>query len=135
MSQINLWSMCTVTCGDLEKILHLEEEGTFCLLLMITPEECRLKFLNQTIKHLIDLRNGTLKLQIRRNLSRSILELIMDWSSYLKKFTAFCKSKGVTRHLTVRGTPQQNGVAERMNGRLLERVRCMLLNAGLPKGF
>lgn len=84
MSQINLWSMCTVTCGDLEKILHLEEEGTFCLLLMITPEECRLKFLNQTIKHLIDLRNGTLKLQIRRNLSRSILELIMDWSSYLR---------------------------------------------------
>ena len=32
-------------------------------------------------------------------------------------------------------TPQQNGVAERMNRTLLERVRCMLLPTGLSKRF
>ncbi|PWA94422.1 Retrovirus-related Pol polyprotein from transposon TNT 1-94 [Artemisia annua] len=38
-------------------------------------------------------------------------------------------------HFTVRHTPQQNGVAERMNRTLLEKVRCMLSNAGLGKEF
>lgn len=33
------------------------------------------------------------------------------------------------------GTPQQNGVAERMNRTLLERVRCLILNVSLPKTF
>ena len=32
-------------------------------------------------------------------------------------------------------TPQQNGLAERMNRTILERVRCMLLGAGMPKNF
>ncbi|KAL0419100.1 UNVERIFIED_CONTAM: Retrovirus-related Pol polyprotein from transposon TNT 1-94, partial [Sesamum radiatum] len=32
-------------------------------------------------------------------------------------------------------TPQQNGVAERMNRTLLEKVRCMLISSGLPKSF
>jgi len=32
-------------------------------------------------------------------------------------------------------TPQQNGLAERMNRTLLEHVRCMLLGAGLSKSF
>ncbi|KAK3021368.1 hypothetical protein RJ639_046001 [Escallonia herrerae] len=32
-------------------------------------------------------------------------------------------------------TPEQNGVAERMNITLLERARCMRLNADLPKSF
>jgi hypothetical protein len=36
-------------------------------------------------------------------------------------------------HRRVVGTPQQNGVAERMNRTLLEKARCMLSNAGLGK--
>ena len=32
-------------------------------------------------------------------------------------------------------TPQQNGVAERMNRTLLEKARCMLSNVGLGKKF
>ena len=50
-------------------------------------------------------------------------------------FNEFCKNEGIVRHLTVRGTPQQNGVAERMNRTLLEKVRCMLSNSGLSKDF
>lgn len=51
------------------------------------------------------------------------------------EFNEFCKNEGIVRHRTVRMTPQQNGVAERMNRTLLERARCMLSNAGLEKVF
>nr|GEZ04430.1 retrovirus-related Pol polyprotein from transposon TNT 1-94 [Tanacetum cinerariifolium] len=50
-------------------------------------------------------------------------------------FTKFYEDKGIVRHFTVRHTPQQNGVAKRMNRALLEKVRCMLSNAGLGKEF
>ncbi|GAU10233.1 hypothetical protein TSUD_417410 [Trifolium subterraneum] len=52
-----------------------------------------------------------------------------------EQFNEFCRKKGIKRHRTVAYTPQQNGLAERMNRTLLERVRCMLLGAGLPKSF
>ncbi|KAK2414224.1 cysteine-rich RECEPTOR kinase [Trifolium repens] len=52
-----------------------------------------------------------------------------------EQFNEFCRLKGIKRHRTVTYTPQQNGLAERMNRTLLERVRCMLLGAGLPKSF
>eukprot|EP00253_Pinus_taeda_P020671 PITA_20671 len=50
-----------------------------------------------------------------------------------KEFDSYCKDAGIERHKTTVNTPQQNGVAERMNRTLLERARCMLSNAGLPK--
>ncbi|CAJ2678716.1 unnamed protein product [Trifolium pratense] len=52
-----------------------------------------------------------------------------------EQFNEFCRKLGIKRHKTVAYTPQQNGLAERMNRTLLERVRCMLLGAGLPKSF
>ncbi|KAG8496761.1 hypothetical protein CXB51_007827 [Gossypium anomalum] len=51
------------------------------------------------------------------------------------EFNRLCKSEEIVRHLTVRHTPQQNGVAERMNRTIMEKVRCMLSNANLPKSF
>ncbi|KAK3038599.1 hypothetical protein RJ639_027262 [Escallonia herrerae] len=52
-----------------------------------------------------------------------------------EEFLQFCKDKGIIRHFSVKRTPEQNGVAERMNRTLLERARCMRLNADLPKSF
>ncbi|KAH7849584.1 hypothetical protein Vadar_019987 [Vaccinium darrowii] len=52
-----------------------------------------------------------------------------------KEFLAFCDSEGITRYYIVKKTPQQNGVAERMNRTLTERARCMRLNARLSKVF
>ena len=51
------------------------------------------------------------------------------------EFNRLCKLEGIVRHLTVRHTPQQNGVTERMNRTIMEKVRCMLLNVNLPKSF
>ncbi|WVZ50367.1 hypothetical protein U9M48_001625 [Paspalum notatum var. saurae] len=44
----------------------------------------------------------------------------------------FCSS---VKHYTIAYTPQQNGVAERMNRTIISRTRCMLSNAGLNKRF
>ncbi|KAH9669834.1 Integrase catalytic domain-containing protein [Citrus sinensis] len=48
-------------------------------------------------------------------------------------FDKLCIKKGIARHKTVRHTPQQNGLAERMNRTLVEKVRCMLFNENLSK--
>ena len=50
-------------------------------------------------------------------------------------FKDFCQREGIVRHFTVKGTPQQNGIAERMNHTLLEKVWCMLSNTKLNKRF
>ncbi|KAK4388608.1 Retrovirus-related Pol polyprotein from transposon TNT 1-94 [Sesamum angolense] len=55
-----------------------------------------------------------------------------------QKFEVFAKFKlwkAEVENQTVRKTPQQNGVAKRMNKSLTERARCLRLNAGLPKSF
>ncbi|GJT58282.1 retrovirus-related pol polyprotein from transposon TNT 1-94 [Tanacetum coccineum] len=49
-----------------------------------------------------------------------------------QEFNNLCKESGIARHLTVAGTPQQNGLAERMNRTLLNKVRCLLIQSGLP---
>ncbi|KAH9778820.1 Integrase catalytic domain-containing protein [Citrus sinensis] len=52
-----------------------------------------------------------------------------------QRFEKYCAEEGVMRHRTVRLTPQQNGLAERMNRTLMERVRCMLVQTNLPKSL
>jgi len=42
---------------------------------------------------------------------------------------------GIVHQTTTPGYPQQNGVAERFNGVLLEMARSMIHGAGLSKGF
>ncbi|KAG9444911.1 hypothetical protein H6P81_016251 [Aristolochia fimbriata] len=49
-----------------------------------------------------------------------------------KEFDSYCAKRGIRRIKTVPRTPQQNGVAERMNRTILERARSMRIHAGLP---
>ncbi|KAL5837333.1 hypothetical protein ACOSQ3_014502 [Xanthoceras sorbifolium] len=49
------------------------------------------------------------------------------------RFREFCANSGIKMEKTVPMTPQQNGIAERMNRTLNERARSMRLHAGLPK--
>ena len=51
------------------------------------------------------------------------------------KFDEYCKKNGIERHRTCTYTPQQNGVAERMNRTLMEKVRCLLNESGLDESF
>jgi transposase InsO family protein len=52
-----------------------------------------------------------------------------------KEFKLLCKGKGIGRHLSVPVTPQKNGLAEKINMTLLNKVRCLLSSSGLPKNF
>uniref|UniRef100_A0A7N2QZR7 Integrase catalytic domain-containing protein n=1 Tax=Quercus lobata TaxID=97700 RepID=A0A7N2QZR7_QUELO len=56
-------------------------------------------------------------------------------SKYYITFIDDSSRKGIRMEKTIPGTPQQNGVAERMNRTLNERARSMRLHAGLPKTF
>ena len=57
------------------------------------------------------------------------------WEFVKYDFEKFCQSEGIIRHKVVTNTPQQNGLAERMNKTILEKVSCMLVSANLPKKF
>ena len=52
-----------------------------------------------------------------------------------KVFVDYLRKKGIQRQLTIPRTPQQNGVAERMNRTIQEAARSMMHNAGLEYGF
>lgn len=51
------------------------------------------------------------------------------------QFNEFCKDRGIVRPRTCAYTPQQNSVVERMNITIMEKVRSMLSESGLPKTF
>ena len=50
-------------------------------------------------------------------------------------FDEFCRKNGIARHMTRDYMPQQNGVAERMNRTIMEKVRCLLNEFGLSEDF
>ena len=67
--------------------------------------------------------------KVRRLRTNKVLEFCFE------EFERYCKEKGIARHKIAAGTPQHNGLAERLKRTLLERTRCMLISAGLPKAF
>jgi transposase InsO family protein len=52
-----------------------------------------------------------------------------------KEFDSYYSYHGIHRENTVPGTPQENGVSERMNGTIMERAKSMRLHARLPLQF
>ena len=71
--------------------------------------------------------------QTRRKVKRLRTDNGLEFCS--EEFDTYCKEKRIASHMTATGTPQQNGLAERFNRTLLERTRCMIISAGLPKSF
>nr|GEW06645.1 retrotransposon protein, putative, Ty1-copia subclass [Tanacetum cinerariifolium] len=52
-----------------------------------------------------------------------------------REFEELCNESEIARQLTVVGTPQQNGLVERVNRTLIDKVLCLLIQSGLPKTF
>lgn len=52
-----------------------------------------------------------------------------------KSFNRELEKAGIKREYTTPHTPQQNGIAERMNRTLVEMARCLISQANLPKVF
>ncbi|CAA7059133.1 unnamed protein product [Microthlaspi erraticum] len=54
---------------------------------------------------------------------------------YSGPFDAYCKEHGIRHQFTPPKTPQLNGLAERMNRTIVERVRCLISQSGLSMTF
>lgn len=52
-----------------------------------------------------------------------------------EEFNLFCRQNGIERHKTVRYTPQQNGVAERLNRTIMERTRSLISDSMISERF
>ncbi|KAH9320598.1 hypothetical protein KI387_015237, partial [Taxus chinensis] len=52
-----------------------------------------------------------------------------------KAFNDYCSKNGIRRERMVPITPQENGVAERMNRTIMEHVRSMRIHVDLPLKF
>lgn len=50
-----------------------------------------------------------------------------------KRFESVCRASGIIHQKSVPYSPQQNGVAERMNRTIIEKARCMLHYKAVPK--
>ena len=51
------------------------------------------------------------------------------------EFKSYYSEKGIRHEKTILGTPQQNGVVERMNCTIVEKFRCMLKMTNHLKSF
>ncbi|UYV60109.1 K02A2.6-like [Cordylochernes scorpioides] len=69
--------------------------------------------------------------QTSRKLKRIRTDNGLEFCS--KEWDTFCTSIGIVHEHTMTYTPQQNGVAERMNRTLLDLVRSTISGSGLPK--
>ena len=72
---------------------------------------------------------------LEKQSGRSVLMVRTDnGTEYVNHgLSSYFKAKGIVHQKSVRYVPEQNGSAERLNRTLLERVRAMLGDSGLPK--
>jgi transposase InsO family protein len=71
--------------------------------------------------------------QTERNIKILRTDNAMEFCS--NEFDEFCSNDGMVRYHTIPYTPQQNGMAERMNKTIILRARCMLSNAKMHRRF
>lgn len=77
------------------------------------------------------------KLKVENELNHKITKLRTDngkeYCNY--NFEKYLSNHGIIHQTSTPYTPQQNGMAERMNRTLVERARCMLFYANLEKNY
>lgn len=118
--------METISIGKSRYILSFVDDYSRKVFLYFLKEKSEVFYMFKAFKSLVE--NQT---------ERKIKILRTDnGTEYLSNaFTDFCKMNGIQHQLTTAYTPQQNGVAERMNRTIIERAKCLLFDANLPKRF
>lgn len=77
----------------------------------------------------------TFKALVENQTERKIKILRTDGGSEYrsKEFDDLCRKNGIQHQVTTAYTPQQNGTAERMNRSIVEKAKCLMFDANLPK--
>jgi hypothetical protein len=75
------------------------------------------------------------KLEVEKQLGRSIKSLNNDRGGEYEAIDSFCKESGIRHLYTMPYKPQQNGIAERRNRTLMDMTRSMMAYAELPNHF
>ena len=77
------------------------------------------------------------KILVETQTNRKVRKLRTDngLEFYSKEFNQFCIKQGIERHKTIWGTPQQNGLAERMSQTIMEMVKCIISSANYSTHF
>ena len=76
------------------------------------------------------------QVNVERKTGRSLKCICTDnGGEYRSPFEEYCKAIGIKHESTIPKTPQQNGVAKRMNRKIVERIKCMLSYAKLTKSL
>jgi hypothetical protein len=75
------------------------------------------------------------KLEVEKQLGRSIKNLNNDRGGEYEAMKFFCKENGIRHLFTMPYKPQQNGIAERRNRTLMEMTRSMMDYTDLPVHF
>lgn len=73
---------------------------------------------------------------VERQMGKKVMCIRTDnGGEYCGPFDHYCRKHGIRHQKTPPKTPQLNGLAERMNRTLIERVRCLLSEAKLSPSF
>ncbi|KAE8695414.1 General regulatory factor 9, MU isoform 1 [Hibiscus syriacus] len=131
-----LWSICGVESSDYtmlwhQKLGHISEQG----MKVLVEQKLLLGLIKKKSDVFSTFKNfkERVELDSRNKIKCFIIDNGGEYTS--EEFDDFCMKEGIKRQFTVANTPQQNGVAERMNKTLLERTRAMLRDADLEKSF
>lgn len=72
---------------------------------------------------------------IEKEKGRNLECIQLDNSGEYRGLVEYCKEHGIKIEKAVPKTPQHNGIVERMNHTINDKMRCMLSHAKLPKVF
>ena len=121
----DLWGPASVTAlgGGLYMVLFIDEYSRYGVV----------EFLRTKDESFQEYKNFESWLQVQFNRSVKCLQSDRGGEFVSNEFSEHLRKHGTVRHLTVHDSPQSNGIAERCNGVLIEHVRAMLIDSGLPR--
>ena len=75
-------------------------------------------------------------MKVERQTGKQLKSVRVDnGGEYWGSFQQYCRSHDIRLEKMIPKTPQQNGVAEKMNRTIYDRIRCMFSHAKLSKSF
>ncbi|GJU12262.1 putative ribonuclease H-like domain-containing protein [Tanacetum coccineum] len=103
-------------------MLHMDLFGPTFVKILMKKMYCLVVIDDYRIENLLDHRVKVIRCDNGTELKNSVMN-------------QFYEMKGIKREFSVARTPQQNGVAERKNRKLIEATRTMLVDSKLPTTF